>query len=90
MFSIFLLAALRFGAFFLGALRGGFFFGSGCLAVSGAAPANLLLRLGGADDFGLAAAFFFFFQPLFPHRHSANAFPVAEHFALFIYTNSKI
>ena len=87
MFSIFLLAALRFGAFFLRALRAGFFFGSGCLAVT---PANLLLRLGGAEDFGLAAAFFFFFPPLFPHRHSANAFPAAEHFALFIYTNSKI
>ena len=65
MFSIFLLAALRFGAFFLGALRGGFFFGSGCLAVT---P----VRLGGADEIGLAAAFFFFFPPHQEKRDTIN------------------
>ena len=49
MFSIFLLLALLFGAFFLSALRGAFFFGSGCLTVSAALPANRLLRRAGAD-----------------------------------------
>ena len=83
MFSVFLLATLRFGAFFFGTLRGGFFFGSDCLIVSAVFPASLLLRLAGAADFGRGfdfglAAFFF------PHRHSANALPAAEHFALFI------
>ena len=67
MFSTFLLLALLFGAFFLAALRGAFFFGSGCLTVSTALPANRLLRRAGADAlalaFGLAVLFFL------PHRH---------------------
>ena len=94
MFSVFLLLALLFGAFFLSALRGAFFFGSGCLTVSAALPANRLLRRAGADAFGLTfglAVLFFL-----PHRHCAkalpaddvcfvaNALPALEQCALFI------
>ena len=98
MFSTFLLLALLFGAFFLAALRGAFFFGSGCLTVSAALPANRLLRRAGADALALAFGLAFGLAVLFflPHRHCAkalpaddvcffaNALPALEQCALFI------
>ena len=68
MFSIFLEAADRSGAFCVLFFRG-FFGGSGCRV--GSLPASLLLRRGGAAGFfaGFLAGFFL------PHRHSAKARP---------------
>ena len=75
--SIFLEAAVLFGAFCAFFLRG-FFFGSG--PRTGPCPAKRrLLRTGalGFLAFGFFPPAFFFFAG--PHLHPANAFPAAEH-----------